>query len=351
MSSVRAHLPLLALHDLLIGQTAETFALLCERQAGRTREGKPYFSCTFRDRFRTVSCMIWSESPWILDCEKSWELGQAYRLTVHYTHHEKYGPQIDILKWRAIHSDDRHSGFDLASLVDSSRFSIPQMWVELNQLIDTEIKQPALQALIHSLYEKYATALQSLPASDGKFYPFRGGWLEHTLSLVKSCVLLCRHYALQYQGQEPSLDSDLVLAGAFLHDLGRVAEFSTDPLGILIQPTVQGKLFGHVTLGRDIVRQAAVEQGNLAPAFLERLEHVILSHLVHPEWGSPRLPMIPEVLILHHADDLDAKLEMYLRCLSRDESTGPFTMRDPVLGKALLKPEATISETTEKAQD
>ena len=56
-----------------------------------------------------------------------------------------------------------------------------------------------------------------------------------------------------------------------------------------------------------------------------------------PEWGSPRLPAIPEVLILHHADDLDAKFEMYARCLTRDAADGPFTDRDPVLGKQLLK--------------
>ena len=63
----------------------------------------------------------------------------------------------------------------------------------------------------------------------------------------------------------------------------------------------------------------------------------MLSHLTLPEWGSPRLPLIPEVLILHHADDLDAKFEMYARCLIRDKESGPFTARDPMLGKALFK--------------
>lgn len=328
---------LVPLHDFLVGQTAETFALFCERTPGQTRDGKPYFTCRFKDRLRSVTCMVWADSPWYADCEKAWVLGQAYRLTVTYSHHEKYGPQIEILKWRNIHADDRNAGFDLANLVDSSRFSIPVMWEEVLALIEKEIQQPALKQLINTIYTSHAASLQSLPASDGKFYPFRGGWLEHVLSLAKTCLLLCDHYLKQYEGVEPRLDRDLVLAGALLHDVGRALEFTTDPLGILTQPTVPGKLFGHVTLGRDLVRQTALQQGDLAPDFLERLEHLILSHLVHPEWGSPRLPMIPEVLILHHADDLDAKLEMYLRCLSRDQSTGPFTARDPVLGKALLK--------------
>jgi 3'-5' exoribonuclease len=329
---------LVPLHDFLVGQTAETFVLFCERTPGMTREGKPYFTCRFKDRFRTVACMVWADSPWFADCEKAWILGQAYRLTVSYTHHEKYGPQIEILKWRNIQADDRNAGFDLANLVDSTRFSIPTMWEEVLALIEREIQQPALKTLINTIYQNHAQTLQSLPATDGKFYPFRGGWLEHVLSLSKSCMLLCDHYLKQYHGVEPTLDRDLVLAGAMLHDIGRTLEFTTDPLGILIQPTVPGKLFGHVMLGRDLVRQTALQQGDLAPDFLERLEHLILSHLVHPEWGSPRLPLIPEVLILHHADDLDAKLEMYLRCLSRDQSAGSFTARDPVLGKVLLKP-------------
>jgi len=70
---------------------------------------------------------------------------------------------------------------------------------------------------------------------------------------------------------------------------------------------------------------------------VQLLEHLIISHLNLPEWGSPRLPLIPESLILHHADDLDAKLEMYARCLSRDTGPGPFTARDPVLNRQLYK--------------
>ena len=73
------------------------------------------------------------------------------------------------------------------------------------------------------------------------------------------------------------------------------------------------------------------------PELQRLLEHLLLTHLGLPEWGSPRLPLIPEVLIVHHADDLDAKIEMFARCLTRDTGDGPFTERDPILGKQLLK--------------
>ena len=73
------------------------------------------------------------------------------------------------------------------------------------------------------------------------------------------------------------------------------------------------------------------------PELLKLLEHMIYAHLTIPSWGSPRLPCIPEVLILHHADDLDAKFEMFARCLTKDTSDGPFTDFDPILKRPLLK--------------
>src|SRR5204862_6703593 len=106
---------------------------------------------------------------------------------------------------------------------------------------------------------------------------------------------------------------------------------------LAVRPTVPGRLLGHLLLGRDLVRDTARELGDVHPELVQLLEHLIVSHLTLPEWGSLRLPLIPECLILHHADDLDAKLEMYVRCLTHDNEPGPFTARDPVLGKQLLK--------------
>ncbi len=336
----RATLPIVPLHLFIQGQTAETFALLSDRTLGQTREYKPYYTCRFRDRYRSAVLMVWADSPWFSECETTWKVGQAYRLVVTFAWHEKFGPQIELVRLRTVIAEDRNEGYDLANLVDSSRFSIPGMWAELQQLIAGQIEREPVRRLVQSIYAKYAQRLQELPASDGKFHPFRGGWLEHILSLTRTCIGLVDHYQVQYQSVEQKLDRDLVLAGALLHDIGRVLEFRVDPLGNIEQHTVPGRLLGHMILGRDLVRQAATDQGNLPGDFLERLEHLILSHLALPEWGSPRLPLIPEVLILHHADDLDAKMEMYMRCLDRDQFEGPFTARDPVLGKSLLKPGA-----------
>jgi 3'-5' exoribonuclease len=170
-----------------------------------------------------------------------------------------------------------------------------------------------------------------------RFYPFAGGLLEHTLSVAHSCLWLAERYTTHYTELRPPLNRDLIVSSAILHDIGRVLEFGEALPGVSPAYTVPGRMLGHLILGRDVVRDTARELGDINPELVQMLEHIILSHLALPEWGSPRLPLVPECLILHHADDLDAKLEMYARCLSRDQSEGPFTARDPVLNRHLFK--------------
>lgn len=330
----RARPPLTPLHALTAGEMSDCFALLCERVKGQTREGKPYYSCRFRDRQRTVSCMIWGDSPWYSACERDWQEGQCYKLRVVYGEHERYGPQVEIHKIRPVSPSDHEEGFDPSQLVEASRFDAAGMLAELKDLAQREIREPGLRKLVAALLDRHGQRLLTLPASD-KFFPFCGGWLEHVLCVTRNSLRLVDHYLAHYPNSEQTLNRDLVVAGAVLHDIGRVLEFGDEPLQP--QPTIPGKLFGHLVLGRDLVRSTAQELGGVSPELLNLLEHIILTHLSLPEWGSPRLPMIPEVLIIHHADDLDAKLEMYLRCLERDQNPGPFTARDPILGKQLLK--------------
>ncbi|HMP02635.1 MAG TPA: HD domain-containing protein [Gemmatales bacterium] len=328
--------PFTTLEQLQPNQLADCFALLVRKQPGTTRTGRPYFTCQFRDARRVLPAQIWQESPWLADCDKEWHEGLALRLRVKLTVHEHYGPQLDIHDWRRPTEADVQAGCEPRLLIEASRFPVEAMWSELIELVTKEIASEPLRRLVLELLAAWRIRLVELPASDGRFHPFRGGWLEHTLSLLRTALGLTDHYLRHYAGIEPTLDRDLVAAGAVLHDVGRAAEWEPGPTGSP-RPTVPGRLFGHLMLGRDLVRSAALRQGDVPGPLREKLEHLILSHLVLPEWGSPRLPLIPEVLIIHHADDLDAKLEMYLRCLSRDTGGGDATARDGTLNRPLLK--------------
>jgi 3'-5' exoribonuclease len=323
------------LSDLAAGQLGDFFALLAERIRGATRDAKPFYTCRFRDARRTVTCMVWADGRWFEDCERDWHEGQFYKVRAIYNDHERYGPQIDIHNLRPVIDADRSDGFDPLDFVDCSRFNREAMFTELCGLVEAHIADLPLRRLVLTIVQRHAEPLKRLPATLRNFHPFAGGLLEHTLSVAHTCLQLADKYAAYYTELRPPLNRDLVVAGAVLHDMGRLVEYAGEAGAV--QPTVPGRLLGHLFLGRDLVRDTARELGDVNPELVQMLEHLIVTHLALPEWGSPRLPLMPECLILHHADDLDAKLEMYARCLSRDREDGPFTARDPVLGKALFK--------------
>jgi 3'-5' exoribonuclease len=331
----KAKSKLVRLADLSPGQGGDFYALLAEKVKAARRDGKPFYTCRFRDARRTVAFMVWGDGPWFANCEQDWEVGQFYKIRGSYEEHATYGPQLELANIREVTDGDRDDGFDPLDFVESSRFNVEAMYQDLWNLAETHIQDVPLRRLVMTLLERHAKGLKFAPATMKHFYPFAGGLLEHILSVTRTALHLADKYAAHYPELQPPLNRDLVLAGAILHDMGRVIEFGDNP--VKVDKTVPGHLLGHLVLGRDLVRDTARELGDVNPDLVQILEHIVLSHLALPEWGSPRLPLVPECLIVHHADDLDAKMEMYARCLSRDKEPGPFTARDPVLGRQLYK--------------
>jgi 3'-5' exoribonuclease len=323
------------LADLVPGQQADFFALLLEKSRSATRDGKPFYTCRFGDRQRAANFMAWADGGWFEVCERQWREGKCYKIRGTFGEHGRYGGQIEIAQIREVSESDREAGFDPAELVERSRFDAAAMWTELLGLARDHIADASLRRLVLLILERHQQAIQRVPATQRHFYPFVGGLLEHTLSVTRTSLHLVGYYRQLYPELRPPLNQDLVVAGAILHDTGRLLEF--DPDSTTGELTVAGRLLGHLFLGRDLIRDTARELGDVNPELLQLLEHLIVSHLNLPEWGSPRLPLIPESLILHHADDLDAKLEMYCRCLTRDQQPELFTARDPVLGRSLFK--------------
>lgn len=326
------------LSDLKPGDRGTFFAMLADRARGLTQNKKQYFKCTFKDLRRTATYMVWEDGPHFSACDTEWQPGDFFKIRGVYAEHERYGPQIDIDQIRHVQDRDAAEGFNPADFMERSRHDSEQMLAELQSLIDSEIADLPLRKLARTIVDRHAARLKVLPATQRHFYPFPGGWLEHVLSVTRTCGWLTNWYRERYPHLHPRLNRDIVIAGAVLHDIGRAVELEPGPNPFdPAEPTIDGRLLGHLFLGRDLIRDAAREQGDVNADLLRLLEHLVVSHLNHPEWGSPRLPLIPEALILHHADDLDAKMEMFTRCLTRDPGPGPFTERDPVLSRHLYK--------------
>ncbi|MCS7047542.1 MAG: HD domain-containing protein [Gemmataceae bacterium] len=327
--------PLLKLHEMTPGQAGDFFALLAERVKGARRDGKPYYTCRFRDGHRTVTFMAWSDGPWYEACAQQWREGQCYKIRGAYEEHPTYGPQIDIHNIRPATEADAADGFTLLDFVERTRFDVDEMYRELWGLAETQISDVPLRRLVLTILGNTAKRLKELPATRQHFYSFAGGLLEHTLSVTHTCLHLADKYAARYSDLQPPLNRDLVVAGAILHDIGRTVEYGGEVTAV--ERTPAGHLLGHVFLGRDLVRDTARTLGDVDPELLQLLEHILVAHLNRSDWGTPPLPLIPECLIVHHADDLDAKMEMFVRCLSRGGDAGPMTARDPILGRQLYR--------------
>ena len=170
--------------------------------------------------------------------------------------------------------------------------------------------------------ERYRNA----PAAKTLHHAYIGGLLDHVVSLFRSCDLMCRNY--------PQVNRDLLLTGAFLHDIGKIHELTYNRS---FSYTTRGQLLGHMIIELEMM-QAKIETLPGFPAELKTLlEHLIISHHGQYDFGSPKLPMFPEALMLHYLDDLDSKMEAMRAHFAREaELDGPWTSYNASLGRPLL---------------
>jgi 3'-5' exoribonuclease len=321
------------LNELREGQDADFFALLSEKVELKTRDGKPYYRVTFRDALREVSFPIWSDSPLAEACRNDWTPGSFYKMRA-VLRQTNYGPQLDIKKIRPVEDGDRNDGFDPLMCQPASRFDPVEMFAELMNVVESQVKNKQLRKLVSDILEQHREVLLLLPAAKKNHHAFTSGYLEHVLNVTRTSCQLADKYADLYSDLQPPINKDLIVAGAVLHDIGKLRELAVGPAGADYTPS--GCLIGHVLQGRDIVREAAAGR-DIDPEILLRLEHVIVSHQRLPEWGAPKPPMTPEALIVHYADDLDAKLNMVVCALKEDVANGPMTSKRNVLNQQFYR--------------
>lgn len=342
------NLRVLSLSELTAGQEADFFALLTSKEALQTRDGKPFYKVGFRDAIREVSVPIWGDSPFADECREQWTPGESYKIRAVYKE-TSYGPQLEIRRIRAVTAADAADGFDPALLRPASRFDAAAMHAELVSIAATRIAHGGVRALVTEIYTQHRERLLALPAATRNHHAFAGGYLEHVLSVTKSCLFLADKYADYYPDLAPPLDKDLVIAGAMLHDIGKLRELEVTADGA--QFTSAGELIGHVLQGRDILREAAAWPTIDAERRL-RLEHLIVSHQRLPEWGSPKPPMTPEALLVHYADDLDAKFHMVYQVLRDDHPQAAVTSARNVLQQKFYRgPTGDAAASAEKGEE
>lgn len=237
----------------------------------------------------TVGCVVWHG-------EVDFRNGDYLKLWGEVKLH-KDAPQIVVQRWQILPREE----FPADAFVPSSQRDLAAMVTELGAVIDG-IRSAPLRRLLRSmlLEDPYiAPRYQRAPAAKSHHHPFLSGLLEHSLTVVRRALGLCLE-------DDVSVDRDIVIAGALLHDIGKIEEYAYDQDAIDF--TEVGNLIGHVSLGYYMVRQAIARQGDLPSDVATNVLHIVLSHQGRLEYGSPVEPKTAEAFIVHYADSVDAHL-------------------------------------------
>ena len=274
------------------GKLFDGFFLVLAKQQRTTKTNKPYLNLILGDKTGQLEGRVW-------------ELGDP-RIAKDFD-------RGDIVKARGSASrfDDRlqmkidqlrvaqPGEVDKADMLPSTTFDVPTLWRQLLGFVDS-LTNSDLKLLLTTMLDDpaLADAYREAPAAKQLHHAWLGGLLEHVVSLCALADRVAPHY--------PLLDRDLLLTGVILHDIGKVRELSWE---IGFEYTVEGILLGHIQIGAALAERTMDSLPNFPSKLKTLVLHMILSHHGKLEFGSPKLPMIPEALVLNFLDDLDAKMQ------------------------------------------
>ena len=203
---------------------------------------------------------------------------------------------------------------------------IPSLWRSLGEYV-AGFRDPHLKALVQAFMSdsQIEHAYKNAPAAKTLHHAFIGGLLDHVLSLFQLCDLACRNYP-------EMINRDLLLTGAFLHDIGKIHELT---YARSFTYTTRGQLLGHMIIELEMLHQKIAQVPGFPDEYKTLVEHLIISHHGKYEFGSPKMPMFPEALMLHYLDDLDSKMEA-MRTQFLREPESDWTAYNPSLERPLL---------------
>lgn len=275
------------------GDRFDDLFLVKSVRLAETKAGKPYLVLDVMDRSGELGGPVWEDVERYSDiCQ----VGNVVRLA----------GVIRSFQGKAQLKPDSveripEKNIDLALFLPATSRDREGMALELQRIVHS-VDDPFIRKLLLKFFKKgkYWTAFQDAPAAKGIHHAYIGGLLEHTLSVAQIADLLSTHY----QG----IDRSLLLAGALLHDIGKLLELVIDR-GV-VNYTNKGRLKGHLVMGSEMVGEAAAEIEDFPEHRLEQMQHLILSHHGRQEFGSPVVPMTVEAFLLSFLDDLDAKMNV-----------------------------------------
>ncbi len=315
------------INQLKKGQVIESFFLVREKNLTKTKAGNPYLQLRLSDCTGEIEGRIWENAP---DFSSLFEKNDVVKLRAEVD--EFQGTlQLRILKLRKCGEGE----FRLEDFLPRSSQDVEKMFSELKS-IGTGIRSPLLRRVVESFMEdgEFVPKFKKAPAAKAMHHVYIGGLLEHTLSVAQLALLVGPRYS--------AVNQDLLIAGAILHDIGKTLELSSD---CGFDYTDSGRLLGHILLTMEMIDEKIRAIPEIPESLSLQLKHLLLSHHGEYEFGSPKRPKTLEALLLHHLDDLDAKMNGFLTWIEKErEDPSRWTSFHKLFDRFLFKPEPSGDE-------
>ena len=303
--------------ELQVGDYLDNEPFLLQNVTRRTtKDGRPYLLLVLRDKTGQTNAVFWDIPEFVESWAKAGKVALVAGRVVSY----KEALQVAI-------TDLNHSPpADMSDFLAASQRPRDEMIAELRQHI-ARLGEPWQGFVSHLLLEEaFLPQFANAPAARGMHHAYIGGLLEHTLSMATIADYLADHY--------PYVNRSLLVAGALLHDMGKVHEYTIEEEFAFSD---DGRLVGHIIRAITLVELAAAALGSLTPDQLRQLVHLIASHHGTQEWGSPVVPKTLEALLLHQIDLLDSRVQGFFDHLDNDQGEETWTLKNSFMFKSELR--------------
>jgi len=312
------------IENLREGDIVNDFFAVKIKRAPRAYKRGTWFDLVVTDKTGEINAKFWGgdNKERVKRLYDSFKIGDVIQVRLGNVEIYEEKPQISINETTGGLRRCGKNEYDVNDFIPSLEKDNIKDLMEIIQEEINEISDNSLKALLKSFFDdkNFVKEFSTSPSAITHHHNYVGGNLEHTVGVVRLCKNICEMY--------PSINSDLAITGAILHDIGKLREYNATAA---IDKTDIGNFIGHIVIGDRWIREKIKEirkKGNEFDEVLEnKLCHIILSHHGKYEFGSPRMPKIVEAAVVHQADMMDSQVKNFIQTIqegkkSSDDSWG-----------------------------
>jgi 3'-5' exoribonuclease len=294
----------LFVEDLKPGQEVVEFFVLRKQELKNTADGQRFLKLELGDSTGRIDGVVWDNAEQIY---QSAQTGDVVRIKAWVTTYRDM-PQLKVERLRKAKEEE----IDLSDFLPASERDLDSLYDEFKK-VASSVQDPHLQRFLELLLADSALTekLKTTPGGKLWHHAYVGGLLEHTLRVVQICEKAASMYEL--------VDRDLLITGALVHDLGKIGSYSARGF---FDYTDEGRLIGHIVSGNELIDRKIQLIKDFPSELALRLKHLVLSHQGQLEFASPVVPKTLEAIILHYADDMDAKADAFSHIIKTQKSKG-----------------------------